>query len=125
MILKPKNVSHVKCFAVVYLSCIFLLSLHEKCQHSELFWSVFSRIKAEYREPYLVQVRKNTDQNNFKYRHFLLTVSSFGAPIFKYYPNGKRWFLHSNKLRLYFFCSRGRTLFFFREPCLCMIRRLF
>ena len=76
MILKLKNVSHVKCFAVVYLSCTFLLSLHEKCQYSELFWSVFSRIRAEYLEPYSVQVRKNTDTF---YSVFLLLEHQFSS----------------------------------------------
>ena len=40
-----------------------LYSLCEKCTYSELFWSVFSRIRT-------VRMRKNTDQNNSKYGHF-------------------------------------------------------
>ena len=50
--------------------------LQEKCLYSELFWSVFSRIRSEYGEilgisPYSVRVRENTDQNNSEYGHFL------------------------------------------------------
>ena len=51
-------------------------TLGEKCPYSELFWSVFSRNRAECGEirnisPYSVQMRENTDQNNSEYRHFL------------------------------------------------------
>ena len=47
----------------------------EKCPPWELFWSVFSRIRTEYRKiqsisPYSVWMREDTDQNNSKYRHF-------------------------------------------------------
>ena len=46
--------------------------LREKCPYSELFWSVFSRIRTVFRiSPYLVQMRENTDQNNSKYGCFL------------------------------------------------------
>ena len=46
-----------------------------KCLYSELFWSVFSRIRTEYGEmlrisPYSVRMRKKTDQNNSEYRYF-------------------------------------------------------
>ena len=55
------------------------LSLREKCLYSELFWSVFSRIRTEHEEilrmsPYSVRMQENTDQNNFEYRHFLRSV---------------------------------------------------
>ena len=48
----------------------------EKCPYSELFWSIFSRIRTKYREilsifPYVVRMRENTDENNSEYRHFL------------------------------------------------------
>ena len=48
----------------------------EKCPYSELYWSIFSRIRTKYREilsifPYLVRMRENTDENNSEYRHFL------------------------------------------------------
>ena len=48
----------------------------KKCPYSELFWSVFSRIRTEYGEilrisPYSVQIRENTDQNNSEQGHFL------------------------------------------------------
>ena len=50
-------------------------SLREKCPYSELFMSLFSRIRTEYGEirsisPYSVQMRENTDQNNSEHRHF-------------------------------------------------------
>ena len=55
------------------------LKLRKKCPYSELFWSVFSRIRTGYREilrisPYLVQMREKTDQNNSEYGHFSHTV---------------------------------------------------
>ena len=51
-------------------------SLRQKCPYSELFWSVFSRIRAEYGEilrifPYSGQMQENADQNNSEYGHFL------------------------------------------------------
>ena len=51
-------------------------TLGEKCTDSELFWSKFFHIWTEYGEiqsisPYSVQMRENTDQNNFEYGHFL------------------------------------------------------
>ena len=54
--------------------------LREKCLYSELFWSVFSRIRTEYGEilrisPYSVRMWENADQNNSKYGHFLRSVN--------------------------------------------------
>ena len=46
-------------------------TLREKCPYSELFWSVFSRIRTEYGEIYSVRMQENTDQNNSEYGHFL------------------------------------------------------
>ena len=48
----------------------------EKCPYSELFCSVFSRIRTEYEEirsisAYSVRMQENTDQNNSEYEHFL------------------------------------------------------
>ena len=48
----------------------------KKCLYLEFFWSVFVRIWTEYGEirsisQYSVQMRKNTDQENSEYRHFL------------------------------------------------------
>ena len=48
---------------------IMSTTLREKCPYSELFWSAFSHIWAEYGEilgisPYSVRMRENTDQNN-------------------------------------------------------------
>ena len=58
------------------ISCYHVpkLSLREKCPYSELFWSVFSRIRTEYGEirsffPYSVRMRANADPNNSKYGH--------------------------------------------------------
>ena len=53
-------------------------ALREKCPYSELLWFVFSRIRTENREIlcislYSVRIWKNTDQNNSKYRHILLS----------------------------------------------------
>ena len=44
-------------------------TLRKKCPYSELFWSVFSRIRTEYEEilcisPYSVRMSENTNQNN-------------------------------------------------------------
>ena len=64
-------------FKVIYprtvLFCTFIL--RKKCPCSELFWSVFSGIRTEYREiflisPFSVRIRENTDQNNSEYGHF-------------------------------------------------------
>ena len=70
-------------------------SLRKKCPYSELLWSVFTRIRTEYREarsisPYSVRMWENTDQNNSEYGHFsrshlhsvLLSPVSF--PVRKY-----------------------------------------
>ena len=74
-------------------------TLRKKCPYSELFWSAFYRIWAEYGDiqiispysvqmrenadqnnsesisPYSVQMRENTDQNNFEHGHFSLSVN--------------------------------------------------
>ena len=61
-----RNQAHI--YANVY-------SLREKCPYSEFFWSVFSRIRTEYREvlrtsPYSVQMQENRDRRNSAYGHF-------------------------------------------------------
>ena len=59
--------------------------------YSELFWSLFSRIRTEYGEKrsvssYSARMRENTGQNNSEYGHFLRSVtestyiSCFEAP---------------------------------------------
>ena len=53
-----------------------LLSMRKNCPYSELFWSVFPRIRTEYGEilrisPYSVQMRENANQNNIEYGHVL------------------------------------------------------
>ena len=58
------------------LSRLIYYTLCEKCLYSELFWSIFFRIRTEYGEmlrisPYLVRMHENTDKNNSEYGHFL------------------------------------------------------
>ena len=57
--------------------------LQKECPYLELCWSVFSRIRTEYREirsrdgevrsisPYSVEIRENEDQHNSECGHFL------------------------------------------------------
>ena len=50
-------------------------SLFKNCLYLLFFWSLFSCIQTEFEDlqskpPYLVQMRENTDQKNFKYGHF-------------------------------------------------------
>ena len=59
-----------------------LVVLREKCKYLEFFWSVFSRIWAEYGEilrisPYGVRMRGNTDQKtpNTDFFHAVLDTS--------------------------------------------------
>ena len=59
--------------------------MRKKCPYSELFWSVFSRIRTEYGEmrsisPYSVRMGENTDQNNSEYGHFLRSVKCKNFP---------------------------------------------
>ena len=74
-------VSHSSYICVARVALLPLLcrscrtSLRKKCPYSELCWSAFSRIPAEYGKimsisPYLVQIRENADQNNSEYGHF-------------------------------------------------------
>ena len=56
------------------------LTLCEKGLYSKFFWSVFSRIRTEYGEilsisPYLVRMRKNTNQKTSEYEHISCSVS--------------------------------------------------
>ena len=48
-------------------------TLREKCSYTELFWSVFSRIRTEYGEisicRHSVRMRENTDQKISEYGH--------------------------------------------------------
>ena len=51
------------------------LILHENCLYSEIFWSVFSRIRTEYGKmqsisSYSLRMRENTDQKNSEQEHF-------------------------------------------------------
>ena len=59
--------------------------MRKKCPYSELFWSVFSRIRTEYGEmrstsPYSVRMGENTDENNSEYEHFLHIVKCENFP---------------------------------------------
>ena len=45
--------------------------LPKKCPYSDLFWSVFSRIRTEYGEIFVSPNAGNTSQNNSEYGHFL------------------------------------------------------
>ena len=63
-----------------------LATLCKKYPYSELFWSLFSRIRTEYREihrfsPYSVRMRENKDQNNFEYKHFSRSAKCFKMPL--------------------------------------------
>ena len=50
-------------------------ALSEKCPYLELFWSLSSRIRTVIRiSSYSVRMQENTDQNIFKYGHFLRIV---------------------------------------------------
>ena len=49
--------------------------MRKKCPYSELFWSVFSRIRTEYGE-----MRRDTDENNSEYEHFLHIVKCENFP---------------------------------------------
>ena len=62
-------------------SDLHYISLGEKRPYSELFWSVFSCIRTEYREilrisPCSVRMPENTDQSNSEHGHFLHSVCS-------------------------------------------------
>ena len=46
--------------------------LGEKCPYSELFWSVFSRIRVEYGE--IAQIHENKDQKYSEYEHYSRSV---------------------------------------------------
>ena len=66
-------------------------TLREKCPYSELFCSVFSRIRIESGEilcisPYSVRMRENTDQNNSEYRHFSAVLVCLLLNLNKYCP---------------------------------------
>ena len=57
------NVKSLK-YVVILLICIIV---REKCPYSQFIWSLFFRIRTEYREmpsisPYSVQMRENTGQ---------------------------------------------------------------
>ena len=65
-----QTIDHLHCVKSVRIRS------YKKCPYSELFWSVFPRIRTEYGEirtisMYSVQMWENTDQNNSEYGHFL------------------------------------------------------
>ena len=62
-------------------------TLLEKRPYSELFWSVFSRIRTEYGEtrsipPDSVRIRENTNQKNSEYGHFSRNINTEHFKIF-------------------------------------------
>ena len=64
-------------------------TLRENCRYSELFWSVFSRIRTKYEEiqsisPYSVQKRGNADQNNSENEHFSRRENSVEISMFQF-----------------------------------------
>ena len=70
---------------------VSFLKLQEKCPYSVFFWTVFSAIRAEYREirsisPYSIEMRENTDQKNSKYGYFSRSVTLPKNSHFFYYP---------------------------------------
>ena len=72
----------------------FWQPLRKKCPHSELLWSVFSRIRTEYGEiiciyPYSVRMRENKDRNNYEYGHF-------SRSVYWVLDNGKQKNNHTN-----------------------------
>ena len=68
-------------------------TLRKKCQYSELFWSAFSRIRAEYgevspasglnTENYLSVFSRTMDQNNSEYGHLSHSDKVIGIEIEK------------------------------------------
>ena len=65
----------------------------KKCPYSELFSSVFSRIRTEYGDilcisPYSVQMREDTDQSNSKYGLFLRSVKWKNSTIITFDQTG-------------------------------------
>ena len=65
---------------LIYLDWIICFNTVKKCPNSKFFWSMFSGIWTEYGEilcisPYSAQMRKNTDQNNSEYGHFLRSAN--------------------------------------------------
>ena len=59
-------------------------TLRKKYLYSEFFWSVFFRIRTEYKDlwskfPYSVRMRKNEDQKNSEYGHFLRSARRVGS----------------------------------------------
>ena len=64
------------------LKILVTITLRKKYPYSELFYSVYSRIRIEYGEiqsitSYSVQMRENTDQNNSEYGHFSRSISEY------------------------------------------------
>ena len=76
----------VRFWIAIQLIKLFQASQCKKCPYSELFWSLFSRIRTEYGEirsisAYLVQMRENADQNNSEYGHFLRSECLLSIPL--------------------------------------------
>ena len=79
------------------------LALRKKCPYSELFCSVFSRVRTEYGEilrnfPYSVRIRENPDQNNSEYGLCSCSV-------------GSEYSSKSLERILFFFCNHCVSVF--------------
>ena len=90
-----------------YCTVILLL---KKCPCSESLWSVFSRLRTEYRE--IKCMRENTDQNNSEYGHYLNSVLYLAFPRFckgisqkEHLPKYRFFFKKLCELITYIFCS--------------------
>ena len=99
------------------------MTLRKKCPYSELFWSVFSRIRTEYGEiirvsPYSVGMRENADQSKSEYGQFshsvidilfiLLSISTLLLYLTSllYFSDGEHIKLFKGSRRLWL-CTRG------------------
>ena len=82
-------------------------TLREKWPCSELFWPVFSLIRAEYGvsiSPYSVQMRENADQNNSEYGHILRSDNQ--KPDFLIEIHWRNFFCRSKVSYLQYFFER-------------------
>ena len=95
------------------------VTLYEKFPYSELFWSIFSGIWAEYKNilcicPYSVRIRVNTDQNNSKYLHFFTQCNMWD--ILNYWIWRQVTIFQPPLPRYNFFSSKKRSALLFFSP---------
>ena len=99
---------------------ILKLPLRKGCPYSELFWSVFSRIRTEFGDilpisSYSVRIRENTDQNNSDYGHFLRSLLPLIHMFLAKQLTSKRTYFFKNIPEVedslfYFLCYRSKSL---------------